>query len=86
MKQTPNSLKAYFDPKNKKKFNTHRSKIIRVLFARPPRSRRQIAEITGLNEWQVGRRISEIEFIKQVGNVIEFGNKNALWSIDETLI
>lgn len=59
MKNT-NSLNAYLDPSNQKKFNTQKAKIVQVLKDNPNHSRFYLGLKLGINDHGIQKRLSDL--------------------------
>lgn len=55
-----NSIAAYFDESNKKKFNTQKAKIVRYLKDNPNRSRFSTGEHLGISSHAAQKRLSDL--------------------------
>jgi len=72
-----NSLLAYFDEENQKKFNSHKGLILRELKQRPGQHSYLLADRLQLSNEAVKKRLSELlesGFIKITGTTSFYGN------------
>jgi hypothetical protein len=82
------SLAAYFDPANKKKFNSHSGMIVRELRIRPNQSRYQLSRKIFLDNHAIQKRLSDLKnlgFVEESGETDESGNTCATYRIKEQL-
>jgi len=83
-----NSLSAYFDGSNQRKFNSHRAKIVRELSRNPNRHSTQLASKLKLSNEATKKRIVELKFdniIEVSGNIEYYGNMRAVYKIKDQL-
>lgn len=79
-----NSLSAYFDENNQKKFNSHRARIIRELFSRPNQHSYMLSDRLLVSNEGIKKRLTELlqDGIIEVSSIEEFyGNKVSCYKI-----
>ena len=79
-----NSLKAYFDESNQRKFNSHKAKIIRELSKTPYQHSYQLARNVRLSNEAIKKRLSDLlneGSIVVSGSVEYYGNSVSLYRV-----
>ena len=84
-----NSLKAYFDPDNIRKWKSHKGLILHALrYAKYPLTRWEISQQINLNDHAVQKRLSDLKnewLIEECGTITYNGNDCSLYRIKEQL-
>jgi len=84
-----NSLKAYFDPDNIRKWKSHKGQILHALrYAKYPLTRWDISQQIDLNDHAVQKRLSDLKnegLIEECGTITYNGNDCSLYRIKEQL-
>ncbi|MBT3206929.1 MAG: hypothetical protein HN704_18315 [Bacteroidetes bacterium] len=83
-----NSLSAYFDETNKRKFKSHCALIVRELYRNPGQHSYRLSAKLKLSNEGIKKRISDllnIGIIEVCGEVKYYGNINSLYQIAEQL-
>jgi len=87
MTQKSNSLRAYFDENNQRKFKSNRQKIYWYMFdVKTPQSARMVETATGIDYYSVVRRFADLRNdgeIEYTGDIEEFGNMCSLYKIKD---
>ena len=85
---TNNSLKAYFDKSNQRKFKSHRAMLIRELSKNPSQHSYQLASKLQLTNEAVKKRINDLmndKIIEICGKSEYYGNTQSLYKIKDQL-
>ena len=83
-----NSLKAYFDKNNQRKFKSHRAIIVRELVVNPRQHSYKLALRLGLSNEAVKKRLNDLindKVIEICGDIDYCGNTQSLYKIRDQL-
>ena len=83
-----NSLSAYFDESNQKKFKSHKAKIVRELSKRPNQHSYLLAHRIGLTNEATKKRLTDLlqeNVIEISDNEIYYGNQVSIYKLRDQL-